>query len=227
MSRSLPTLRRTVVAVSTAAGAILGLGGLLLQPTFPDDPAAYIDILANSPTAAIGVQLYVWSQVFWVIGLVGAGHIVSRRAPVFGVLGALLIGLGAFAHTVYGGVMVLDVAIAADPDAATAVMEASQSGAFLPFLAVGLVGTVLGIALLAIGLIRSRVAPLWVAVALLAWVVIEFVLTNFIDWATYASIALGIIAFVGLAVALWRSDRAEWETVAEASVSVPAGELAV
>lgn len=217
MNTFLPDFRRIVVALSVAAAIVLGFGGLLLQPTFLDDPAAHIELLASSPTAMLGVQTYVWSQVFWAIGLVGAGHYVSQRAPVLGLLGAVFSGLGAFGHAVYGGAMVLQVAVAADADTALTVLETAESAPFLPFMIAGLVATVLGIVLIGIGLIRGRLAPLWLPIALLVWVVVEFVLSSFVDVTTYLSVVIGVIAFAGLTVTLWRSDRTMWATAAESA----------
>src|SRR6187549_3496945 len=79
---TIANLRRAVVAVSVAAGAGIGLGSLLLQPVMPDDPAEFVATLASSPGAGIGMQLFVFSQLFWAIGLVGVGHLASRRAPI-------------------------------------------------------------------------------------------------------------------------------------------------
>lgn len=227
MSTFLPTVRRVTVSVSIALAAVLSLGGLLLQPAFPDQPAEFIALLAGSPTAALGVQLFVWSQLFWAIGLVGAGHLVARRARVLGLLGAIFGALGAFGHAVYGGTQVLLVAVADDTDTALAVMEVTQSAPFIPFLITGLAATVLGYIFIAIGLIRGHSAPLWVPIALLVWVVVEFVLPNFVDWSNYLSLVLGIIAFAGVAVTVWRSDRAVWATAAEAAAAGATAEATV
>lgn len=217
MSTSLPVLRRSVVAVSVAGAAALGLGGLLLQPELPGEAAAYVELLAGSPTAALGVQLFAWSQVLWAIGLIGAGHLVAYRAPVLGVLGALLSGLGAFGHAVFSGAMLLQLSLVSDAASAIAAYEASTGPLFIPFLMCGLGGTVLGLVLIAAGLIRGRLAPLWVPIAPMVWVVVEFVLPNFVDWAAYLSVVVGVIAFAGLTVTVWRSGRDVWTTATEAS----------
>ena len=214
---TIANLRRAVVAVSVAAGAGIGLGSLLLQPVMPDDPAEFVATLASSPGAGIGMQLFVFSQLFWAIGLVGVGHLASRRAPILATLGAVLSGLGAFGHAVYGGAMLTQLALASNTDAAVAAVLASETAIFLPYFVGGLVGTTIGLALIAVAAMRARVAPLWVTIGLLVWVTIEFVLPSLVEWSKYLSFVIGVIVFGGLAVAVWRSHLDAWRTVAEAS----------
>lgn len=212
---SLPSVRRITVATSVALGAGLAFAGFLLQPPAPPGDAAGLAAAASDPLFIVGVQLYVFSQVFWAIGLVGVGHLASRRSPILGTLGAVLSGLGAFGHAVYGGVLLMQIALADDPAALEAAQSVSESAIFVPYLLLGLGGTVLGAVFIAVAVIRSRVAPLWVPIALLAWVVTEFALTALAGWAYYGSMVLGVIVFGALAVAVWRSEPAAWRTELE------------
>jgi hypothetical protein len=214
---TIANVRRAVVAVSVAAGAGIGLGSLLLQPVMPDDPAEFAATLASSPGAGIGMQLFVFSQLFWAVGLIGVGHLASRRAPVLATLGAVLSGLGAFGHAVYGGAMLTQLALASNTDAAVAAVLASETTIFLPYFVGGLLGTTLGLVLIAVAAMRARVAPLWVTIGLLVWVAIEFALPSLVDWSKYLSFVVGVTVFGGLAVAVWRSDLNTWRTAAETS----------
>lgn len=224
-SHALPAVRRMTVAVSLVAGIALAAVSLLLQPEFPDDPSDHVDLLAGSSLAPIGLQLFVLSQVFWAVGLVGLGHAASRRSPVFGTLGAVFSALGAFGHAVYGGASLVTLAMAryavesGDADAALAAFASTQGAAFVPYLAFGLVGTILGMVLIAVALLRSRVTPRWVPIALLAWTVVEFGLPNVLPgvWTTYASLVVGLIAFAGAAVAILRGGSGAWTTADEAT----------
>jgi hypothetical protein len=195
-------VRRTVVAGSIALAALLSFVSVLTSP---------------SAAPILGIELFLFSQVFWAIGLVGLGHLASTRSPILGTLGAVFAGLGAFGHTVFGGVRLLQFSLAPNADAAAAAFEVSESAAFIPFLALGLLGTVLGYALLAVAIMRSRVAPLWVAIGLLVWLVAEFVLSNFTEWSSYASVTIGVIVFGALTVAIWRSPISAWTTDTEAT----------
>jgi|GEM_PF-2229129 len=224
MSRALPSVRRALVAGSLVAGIAFAVAGILLQPEFPDDPSAYVELLAGSASAAVGLQLFLWSQVFWAIGLVGLAHAASHRSPVLATLGAVFSGLGAFGHTAYGGASLVTLGMAryavesGDLEAAQAAFASTQGGDFIPYLLAGLAGTVLGVILVAVALLRSAVAPRWVAIALLAWTVVEFVLPNFLSgaWITYTSLVLGVAAFTGAAVAVLRGGRGAWTTMLEA-----------
>ncbi|WP_400994265.1 hypothetical protein [Agromyces sp. GXQ0307] len=222
--RTLPSVRRVLVAGSLVLAILMSVGGLLLQPEFPDDPNAYVELLAESSTAQIGLQLFLWSQVFWAIGLIGLAHVTSHRSPVLATLGAAFSGLGAFGHAAYGGAslvtlgMARDAAESGDLDAAQAAFATTQGGDFVPLLLAGLAGTVLGAILVAVALLRSAVAPRWVAIAMLAWVVVEFVLPNVLSgaWITYTSLVLGVLAFTGAGVAVFRSGSRAWTTMLEA-----------
>lgn len=224
-SVALPAIRRVTVAASLVAGITLAAISLLLQPEFPDDPAEYLDRLAESTLAPIGLQLFVLSQVFWAVGLVGLGHAASRRSPVFGTLGAVFGALGAFGHAVYGGATLVTFSMAryaaegGDADAAQAAFDSTQGGAFIPYLVFGLFGTILGMVLIAVALLRSGIAPRWVPIAVLAWVVIEFLLPNVLPgvWTTYLSLVVGLVAFAGAALAILRGGSGPWTTVAESA----------
>ncbi|WP_353813276.1 hypothetical protein [Agromyces sp. SYSU T00266] len=224
-SRALPSVRRVLVAGSLVVAIATAVAGILLQPEFPDDPSRYVELLAGSTSAAIGLQLFLWSQVFWAIGLVGLAHAASHRSPALATLGAVFSGLGAFGHAAYGGASLVTLGMAryavesGDLDAAQAAFAATQGGDFIPYLLAGLGGTVLGVILVAVALLRSAVAPRWVAIALLAWTVTEFVLPNFLSgaWIGYASLVLGLIAFTGAAVAVLRGGSGAWTTVLEAA----------
>ncbi|WP_353829213.1 hypothetical protein [Agromyces sp. SYSU T0242] len=226
-SRALPSVRRVLVAVSLAAAIVLAVVGILMQPEFPDDPGEYVDLLASSATAAIGLQVFLWSQVFWAIGLVGLAHAASHRSPVLGTLGAVLSGLGAFGHVAYGGASLVTLGMAryaaksGDLDAAEAAFATTQGGAFVPVLLAGLAGTVLGVILVAVAILRSAIAPRWVAIALLAWTVVEFVLPNVLSgaWVTWTSLVLGVVAFIGAAVAVLRGGSGAWTTALEAGAA--------
>ncbi|GAA2043668.1 hypothetical protein GCM10009819_32930 [Agromyces tropicus] len=234
-SSALPSVRRALVAGSLVVAIATAVVGILLHPAFPEEPSEYVELLAGSATAAIGLQLFLWSQVFWAVGLIGLAHAASHRSPVLGTLGALFSGLGAFGHAAFGGASLVTLGMAryavesGDVDAAQAALGATQGGDFVPFLLAGLGGTVLGVVLIAVALLRSAVAPRWVAIALLAWTVVEFVLPNFLDgaWVTYTSLVLGLVAFTGAAVAVLRGGSGAWTTVLESRVARTPGPASV
>lgn len=105
------------------------------------------------------------AQLPFAVGLVGVAHLLRGRAPVLSVLGASLAVLGAFGHAVHGGVSLTMLAMAQDTanlPVHAEILAAGESGVALPFMAMGPLGTVLGIILLAVGLWRAHVGPRWV-----------------------------------------------------------------
>jgi hypothetical protein len=78
----------------------------------------------------------------------------------------------------------------------------------------GTAGTVLGLLILGIGLLRAKVGPRWVPYAIWAWLLVEFVGSNFTEWATLASGLLYVGILGTLAVTVWRSPLAVWASAA-------------
>lgn len=194
----LPAVRRGVVAASIAIAPLLTLGG----------------VLAPTDNAVIGFQLFLFAQVLWAVGLVGLGHLASGRSPIIGTLGAVLALLGAFGHAITGGARML--ASMLPDDTVDDAFAAAESASFVPFLALGLFGTVLAYVLLGVAIIRARIAPLWVPIALFVWVAAEFALSGLTAWSPYAAMTLGVVVFIALAVCVWRSPMAPWRTESEA-----------
>ena len=85
-------------------------------------------------------------------------------------------------------------------------------------------GTVLGLLILGIGLLRAKTGPLWIPYALWAFILVEFVGTNFSAWASLVSGLFYLASFCALAVTVWRSPILGWMTgtAALARESVPA-----
>ncbi|MDO5735258.1 MAG: hypothetical protein Q4P15_02160 [Propionibacteriaceae bacterium] len=67
----------------------------------------------------------------------------------------------------------------------------------------GLLGTVFGILVLAVGLFRSRVVPRWVPAALWLFLLLEFVGSSISEWAVLVSGVFYVVALGGAAVTLW------------------------
>jgi predicted membrane-bound dolichyl-phosphate-mannose-protein mannosyltransferase len=110
------------------------------------------------------------------------------------------------------------LAMAADPanaDAYNAILD-REIGVVdgIPLL-MGMIGTILAILFLGIGLLRAKVGPAWIPIALFVFLVLEFAVGNFVPWAFYASGALYLIALVALAVVVWKSPIEQWMTVAD------------
>jgi hypothetical protein len=147
---------------------------------------------------------------------------VAPRAPRLAWLGGVLAVLGGFGHAVFGGVVLTQLALATDTANRAAMGEVVgrvESGPAVAFMAMGLLGTVLGLLLLSIGLFRTRVVPRWVPAALWAFLVVEFVGTGLTEWATPAAGVLYLAALSGAALALLGRVRASASPQQEVTVA--------
>lgn len=218
-------LTRTAVAVSLVVGAALTVVSVLLMPDFSGGNADRLQAIADAGgTATVSALCFVVSQLFLAIGLVGVAHLVRGHAPRLATLGAALALLGAFGHAVYGGVNVVMLLMAQDLgalDTHVGVLDRGEQGLAIPFMAAGLVGTVLGFILLGVAVWRGGLGQRWVGPAMLLWVPLEFVGSGLSEWAGYASGVLYAVIFATLAVAVLRSSIAHWTTAAEADAPVP------
>jgi hypothetical protein len=147
---------------------------------------------------------------------------------VIALLGAGLASLGAFAHTIYGGALELQLATAqadvghGSTSAAQTAIAASQGGPLIPFLLLGMVGTIAGNVLLAVAVMRAHVAPIWVPILMLVAIAWDYGVSNIGGWAATASPLIVLLGFGALGIWLVRTDIRIWQTAAEASAPITA-----
>lgn len=214
------SLTRSTVAGALGLGAALTVLSVATMPDFSGDQASRLEAVAASPRAALSAWTWVLSQPLLGLGVVGLAHAARSRAPLLATLAAVLFGLGALGHSVYGGINLAMLAMAEDlgaVDTHVAVLDRLEQGLMLPFMAAGLLGTVLGVLLLAAALWRARLGPRWVGPALVAWVVLEFAGSGLFSWAGVASGAVFGITLVAMAVVLQRTPISYWRTEVEAA----------
>ncbi|GGK68979.1 hypothetical protein [Ornithinimicrobium pekingense] len=221
---STASLTRTAVAAALVVGVALTVVSVATMPDFSGDQAERLQAVAASPRAPLSAWTWVLSQPLLGIGVVGVAHLARRSAPVLATLAAVAFGLGVLGHAVYGGINLAMLAMAEDLgalEAHVAVLDRLEGGLMLPFMAAGLLGTVLGVLLLAATTWRAGLGPRWVGPALVVWVVVEFVGSGLVEWAGVASGALLTVAFGTLAATVWRSSITHWQTAAETTAAAP------
>ncbi|MDV3223056.1 hypothetical protein [Intrasporangium sp.] len=195
--------QRITFSGSLVVCAVLTVVSTSLMPDFSGGSTDRLEAIAAAGTSAtVSAMLFTIAQLFFAIGVVGVARVVGDRAPVLAALGATAAVLSAFGHAVYGGVGLTMVDMAKDTanhEAYAAVLAAGETGLMIPFLVMGLLGTVLAIVLTAAALWRSRVAARWLPAALVGFVVLEFAGSALSEWASYAAGLLFLVGFLSLA----------------------------
>jgi hypothetical protein len=229
--RNTAALTRGTVAASLAMCGVLTVVAVLLMPDFSGGEVEWLQAIAAAPTAAsVSAMLYVASQLTLAVGLAGVAHLVRDRTPVLAALGATFAVLGAFGHAVYGGVNLVMLKMAEDATnrgAHAGVLSDVGSGPAIPFMAMGVLGTILGLVLLGIAVWRAGLGPRWLGPVLVLFVLVEFIGAGFSVWAGYASGLLFLVGFLALALAVSRSSDAVWTTATESSSQQPDGRSAL
>jgi len=216
-----PLLLRTTVVAALAVCGVLTVVSVLLMPDFGGTMVERLEAVAEAGTAAsVSAFGFTLSQLPFAVGALGVAHLLRGRTPVLAALAGLLMLLGAFGHAVYGGVGLTMLAMADDEQHhavhAQILTAGERSPAMLPFLAVGVLGAVLGMILLAVALWRGRLGPRWLPVALVTFVLVEFGGAGLSRWAGYTAMLMFLVVFLALAVVVHRSSLAHWHTAAEA-----------
>lgn len=199
---------RTAVVTALVAAPLLNTVSVLLQPDLGGGSSDRLAALADGPLPAVSVVAFLLSQLPILVSVIGIGRMLADRAPRLAAWGTCLGVLGAFGHTVFGGMSLVYLVMARD-DAARAtyagLLDDVQSTPVMLFAAAGLAGTVLGLLLLSIGLFRTRTGPRWVGPVLWAFLVVEFVGTGLSPYASYLSVLLFAAAFLSVAREATRS----------------------
>ena len=201
---------RILAAVCLVLTALLSVVSMLWQPEFSADPAARLSAIdAAGSSATVSAVAFVLAQLPFLVAAVAVALLAHPHAPRAAWTGGVLGVVGGFGHSVFGGLALGYLALAADAThrpAMGAAITRAEAGPATLFMAMGLVGTVLGLVVLGIALFRSRAVPRWVPIALWSFVVLEFALSNVAAWASLASGVVYLAAFGGIAAHLLR-DR--------------------
>ncbi len=173
----------------------------LLQPDLNGDAAARLTTIGLAgPTAAISAAAFVAAQLPFVIGLIGAAALGRARSPRFAVATAVLVALGAAGHLVWGGISLTEIMMAGSPQTYAPLLTAIEASPIMLVALSGMLGTISGLVLLGVTLLRSRAVAIWVPVLLWLAVLVEFVGSTVSRFAPYASLVL--VAMVAGALVL-------------------------
>ena len=205
--------RRPVVPPKLAVLCLVATVGLTaasvaLMPDLPDTNAGLLQTLADAPAqAAAAAACFALSQLFLIGAVLAIGDIARAGAPRLIGAGMVLTIIGAFGHSVFGGLRLALFGMLDDSARAqyTAALDRTYDSPVMLFAAMGLLGTLFGLLLLAIGLLRSGAVAPWIPACLIGFLVMEFVGTNLTTWASLAAVALYAAALLGIAATVTRT----------------------
>lgn len=206
--------RRDLAAVALVASALLMGASTILMPPWGDDGAERLTAIHDAGAAAtVSALTFTLAQLPFLVGVIGLGHLLRVRSPRLAATGSALAVIGSFGHAVAGGISLVTLSMADDTanlEVHGRLVESLENGTTSPFMAAGLLGTVLGVLLLSIALFRSRTGPRWVGPVLWAFLVVEFVGSNLSEWASPVSVTLYALALGAIALTVHRSPAAAW-----------------
>ncbi len=201
---------RLVAATCLVVTALLSTASMMLEPEFVADPADRLAAIDRSgATGTISLLAFVLAQLPFLVAVMAIAHLARTGSPRLAAAGGALAVIGGFGHAVFGGIGLAYLAMSADVANRAAMAEVTtriEGGPAVVFMASGLLGTVIGLVLLGIALLRSGAVARWIPWALWAFLVMEFVLSNFTQWAAPAAGLLYLAVFTAIAVQLVRGN---------------------
>src|SRR3954454_19605791 len=161
----------TTAAISMIAAPVFLIASALVSPELKSDEGSQLDVIAANPTR------WYWFTLLLLIGsillipaLLGIAALVHRRSPRLANVGGGLAVVGSLVSI--GDVMSQFVswqmvASGADHDQMAALLHRFDNAAGVGVVfSVGGLAVLIGVILLTVGLIRTRVAPAWAAIGL-------------------------------------------------------------
>ena len=215
--------RRRAAQSALVLGPVLAAVSVFFQPDLSGSSREQLAALSDSPLAAVSAVAFLVSQLPMLVAVLAIGRLLLPRAPRLSAWGTALGVLGCFGHIVFGGITMVYLVMAGDESHAgvyAGLMRRLQDSPVMLFSAAGLLGTVIGLLLLGIGLFRTRTGPVWVAPAIWAFLVVEFVGSAVSTYASYLSVLLLGAAYFALSTTIRVAhsdtrDRQETRTPAE------------
>jgi hypothetical protein len=207
-----PTGRR-LVAASLIVTAALSAVSNATAPSFPSEYADQLTEFADAGGLAwLSATAFVLAQLPFLLAMLGLGILTRTSAPRLATTATVLTVLGGFGHAVFGGVSLTTLVLAADEanrNVHAEILADVESSPIIAFAALGLIGTVIGLLVLAVALWRGRFGPRWVPVLLGLFLVTEFAGSAISEWSSQLSAVMYVVSFVALAREVLTHDIGE------------------
>ncbi|GAA3122205.1 hypothetical protein [Streptosporangium carneum] len=223
MLKNPDAFRRIVTGVALLAWPVLEfLAFLTSPPSSEHDPAVFRE---HPGLVQVSGLLFLWTALSLIPVILGLAHLLRRRAPLVGNIGAALGLLGAGHALTLFTTDFYDLALAQIlPDAQAEAVTARVGelwGFLYGMLLPGFLAHV-GLFTLLIGLVVAGVAPWWVPVVALAGTVVPFVTMEQSTAVQSVGSLLHLAAYGWIALRVLRTSDAEWRTGVTAPPPSPA-----
>ncbi|MGH2981379.1 MAG: hypothetical protein ACRDKV_04975, partial [Solirubrobacterales bacterium] len=209
---------RTLAALGLIVAPLMLLAAAIIGPDISGDD--YVEELAsiadNEAAWVISGILFLFAPLVLLPGMLGVIRLLRRRGVTLGQVGAGLIMFGALLTMAFYGWGAIEYVAATEDGVdrgqmATVFDAAEDSVVGVPIWVGGfIIGLTIGSILLAIGLWRNRVVPIWSPIALVLSTLINFFGAEE-KWVAAASFVLLFIALWPLAQKLLSISDDEWE----------------
>jgi hypothetical protein len=205
-------LTRWTTAVTLVLGAVLTtIASALNDVMYAGDPDDLRGALVqNTETGLTSVYVNAVGVPLLLLGFTGVMMLSAHRAPVLSRIGWAILAMGLVGYqSMLGSLSSLyGIILATRPQVPETVFVSLEGGGPEGVWSVAyLIGMGAGVILCAISLLRSRVVPVWAALALLAFPFLEVFLSSF-GW--YVTDAVLVVFAIRAALAVLRSPRDSW-----------------
>jgi hypothetical protein len=163
---------RTLAAIGLVLGPLLFFLDTLIDPAWAEDEAAYLAEVAGNKGAYITAEVAsTLGALIFIPGMIGVARLMRGQRVTPGQLAAGLVIVGMIGLTASFAFSVLDLSMADFEDREAMVDLRAELGDSPSYNAYWLVffsaGTVFGLILLAVALLRRRIVPVWSATLLM------------------------------------------------------------
>lgn len=212
------SFRKAVAGASLVGFPLAGLVSAILDAdvgTGMEPSSLYAVLVGHERAIMVAALLFIVSAVLTVPALGGILHLLRARGAALGHIGAALVLIGAMGHMGYATwqMMLSYVPREADRAAMVAYLDRSSSVSNVLLLPM-LIAVSLGLILVAVGLRRARVVPMWVPILALSTVAAETVIDAFVaepgKWPAVIIWSLALAAFGYVGFLVLRMTGEEW-----------------
>jgi hypothetical protein len=163
---------RSLAAIGLVLGPLLFLFDTLIDPAWAGDDAAYLAEVAGHKARYVIAELAsTLGALAWIVGMLGVMRLLRRRRVTLGQLAAGIVTFGLIGLTASFAFSVFDLAMADFENRGAMVHLHAELGDSFAYKAYWLIffsaGTVLGLILLGVALLRNRLVAPWSPILLI------------------------------------------------------------